>query len=239
MKPLKTIIVLFSMISIAMQPSAVAAERAQPRVEFFEPTIETSSKQPSKKLPCLVILHGSGGLDKEGGFFRELAKSLSQGGRICAVLHYMDITRQSSASQSDMGKSFGIWSAVIQRSLARLSEDPRVDPKRISLLGHSLGAQLALDIGSRDNKIISVVSLSGSLVRPIKQIKKMPPVLIIHGARDSVVPISKAKELRNRLKAIGCQPTEEIFRYSDHSLSGISFETLTELIAKFLHKIET
>lgn len=239
MKAISAILVLFSTLALAIQPIAVASERLLPRVEFFEPTLETSSKQASRKLPCIVILHGSGGLDREGGFFRNLATSLSKEGRICAVLHYMDSTRQTSASQSDLGKSFGFWSKEIQRSLIRLSKNPRVDPERISLLGHSLGAQLALDIGSRDNKIVSIVSLSGSLVRPVQQIKRMPPVLIIHGQKDSVVPLSKEKELRNRLKQIGCLYQEYIFRQSDHSLSEVSFESLIEIISEFLREMKT
>jgi pimeloyl-ACP methyl ester carboxylesterase len=108
-------------------------------LEWYAPEKSEKSKR-SEKFGVVLILHGSGGMPENGGFQR----AISHNGRIAAILHYMDQTGLKSSDSKDMGKYFGTWLSTISTTISFLEKVPSVDTHKISLLGHSLGAQLSL-----------------------------------------------------------------------------------------------
>ena len=76
--------------------------------------------------------------------------------------------------------------------------------EQLALVGFSQGAMMVLAVAlSRSRTVAGVVAYSGALVYPeTKPITSRPPVLLVHGDKDDVVPIFyldiSEKELRKR-----------------------------------------
>lgn len=69
--------------------------------------------------------------------------------------------------------------------------------------GFSQGGAMTLDVGL-NLPIGGLVSMSGYLHRTPNELEPpLPPVLIVHGKQDAVVPISAAQRLRDYLLGLG------------------------------------
>jgi dienelactone hydrolase len=93
--------------------------------------------------------------------FRDLALGLSAQG--IAVLRYDKRTKV--APLSFIGRAFTVDDEVVDDALAAvqlLRAEPRVDPARIVVVGHSLGGMLAPRIASRDPSIAGIVLMAGA-----------------------------------------------------------------------------
>lgn len=64
----------------------------------------------------------------------------------------------------------------------------------------------------------------------------MPPVLILHGSADRVVPISRERALVTVLKRCGGVYEEHLYPRGDHAFNGVGFEEILTPIKGFLAK---
>ncbi len=87
--------------------------------------------------------------------------------------------------------------------LKSLEGSTGVPLSRTILSGFSQGAAMTLDVGL-SLPLAGLVALSGYL-HPVSYPadQKFPPVLIVHGRQDSVVPLSSAQKARDSLTALG------------------------------------
>ncbi|HWR50925.1 MAG TPA: alpha/beta fold hydrolase [Bryobacteraceae bacterium] len=131
---------------------------------------------PSGKgpFPALVLVHGSGPNDQDesvGGVkvFRDLAEGLASNG--IAVLRYEKRTRQHAAKFAAV-KTFTINDETVDDALgaaALLRTRTDVNPKRVYVLGHSLGGYAGPRIGKRDPKLAGLIIMAGN-TRPIEDL---------------------------------------------------------------------
>ncbi len=87
--------------------------------------------------------------------------------------------------------------------LLSLESNTGVPLSRTILSGFSQGAAMTLDVGL-NLPLAGLIALSGYL-HPISQSgeRKFPPVLIVHGRQDSVVPLKAAQSARDNLVTLG------------------------------------
>ena len=80
---------------------------------------------------------------------------------------------------------------------------PSVDPDRIGMSGISMGGQVALSTAARDPRIKKVAefftSWPGTL--PDEPVDKLPPVLLLNGTADPIIPVDWALQLDGILTA--------------------------------------
>jgi len=122
--------------------------------------------------PAVVLVHGSGPNDRDetvgaNAPFRDLAEGLARHG--VATLRYVKRTRQYPQSPV-----FTVNEEVIEdalNALALVRSLPDIDPRRVFLLGHSLGANLAPRIANADATIAGIVLLAGN-VRPMLELAR-------------------------------------------------------------------
>jgi uncharacterized protein len=122
--------------------------------------------------PVVVLVHGSGPHDRDETFgpnrpFRDLALGLATRG--IAVLRY---DKRTLVHGARMNRDVTVEQEVIEDALAALRVargHAALDPARVYLLGHSLGAQLAPDIAARDTTVAGVILLAAP-ARPVTEL---------------------------------------------------------------------
>ncbi|HLI64841.1 MAG TPA: prolyl oligopeptidase family serine peptidase [Caulobacteraceae bacterium] len=94
-----------------------------------------------------------------------------------------------------------ILDAFIDAELARLG----LADDRLALVGFSQGAMMALHVGPRRaRQIAGIVGLSGARIDvPDAPVKTHPPVLLVHGDEDPMVPIESLYRARESLERDG------------------------------------
>jgi alpha-beta hydrolase superfamily lysophospholipase len=135
-------------------------------------TLPVKTKAPDRP-PIVVLVHGSGPNDRDessGGskLFRDLAWGLASRG--IAVLRYDKRTHQYRGSLTGKAITYDDETVddarIVLRDAALL---PEVDPARVFLVGHSLGACLAPRIATGTKVVAGLVLLAGS-TRPFDQL---------------------------------------------------------------------
>jgi len=92
---------------------------------------------------------------------------------------------------------------LLREWLQSLTASTGIPLSRTILAGFSQGAAMALDVGL-SLPVAGLVALSGYLhPRAASPEQSFPPVLIIHGRRDQVVPLRAAQEARDGLITAG------------------------------------
>jgi uncharacterized protein len=133
-------------------------------------------KNENASCAAVVLVHGSGPNDRDetiGGakVFRDLAWGLASKG--IAVLRYDKRTKVHGAEIVQDGvEKLTVREEVIDDALAavkQLRTVKHIDPKRIFIAGHSLGATLAPRIAEGDSDIAGIIIMAGA-TRPIEDI---------------------------------------------------------------------
>lgn len=82
-----------------------------------------------------------------------------------------------------------------------------LDDSQVALVGFSQGTMMSLDVGLRRRKALAgIVGYSGRLVPAgdlAAEIVSRPPVLMVHGDADPLVPVAAMQEAVSTLKAQG------------------------------------
>ncbi|AFY79405.1 putative esterase [Pleurocapsa sp. PCC 7327] len=87
--------------------------------------------------------------------------------------------------------------------LVSLESETGVPLERTILSGFSQGGAMILDIGL-NLPVAGLCSMSGYLhAKPQASNSPLPPILIVHGRQDPVVPVQAARQARDELTAIG------------------------------------
>lgn len=125
--------------------------------------------------PAVVLVHGSGPNDADETIgpnkpFKDLALGL--GSRGIAVLRYAKRTVKYGAQSSDDPTKLTVDDETMSDARAAvlvLAKETKIDPARIYVVGHSLGAYLAPRIATGDSQIAGIVMLAAP-TRPVEQL---------------------------------------------------------------------
>jgi len=106
-------------------------------------------------------------------------------------------------------------------------------PNKLALVGFSQGAMMSLFVGPRRaEQIAGIVGYSGRLVAPellAGEIKTKPPVTLVHGAADEMVPAAALEQAVTGLQAVGIEAASQMRPGLGHSIDdeglriGLSF----------------
>lgn len=188
-------------------------------VEWFPP----AGIAAGKKAPAILMLHGAEGLTLAPGY-RVAARATAATGIGVAFVHYFDRTGDTIVSLDRIKKSFPPWSRTIRDALTWLGEQKEVDKDRLGIVGVSLGAALALHVAANgEGRIKAIVDFFGPISAGILPKKpKLPPVLILHGLADPIVPIVHARTLEALLKQAGTPYEIKLYPSQGHGFVGMA-----------------
>ncbi len=109
---------------------------------------------------------------------------------------------------------------------------------QLVLVGFSQGTTAALHVAlGRERAIAGVIGFSGMLSDPDSlgaHIRSKPPVLLVHGAADTVVPPSRLEEARTALAPLGFDLTTHLSPGLGHSIDIGGTRAATKFLARVL-----
>jgi dienelactone hydrolase len=123
--------------------------------------------------PAVFLVHGSGPNDRDETLgpnkpFKDLALGLASRG--IAVLRYDKRTKVYGAKMAGLAgmtvKEEAVDDAVAAATMLR--SQPRIDPARVFVLGHSLGGMLVPRIAAADSKLAGAIVMAGA-ARPLER----------------------------------------------------------------------
>ena len=210
-------------IGIAEDAVMVKSGDEQMRVDIYRP-------KQSGSHPAAILLHGSNGIHSfAASTANRYAAALAEQGVITYVVHYFDGTGDWTASDSIETAHYFRWVKEVRDVISWAQVQKDVQPRRISIVGHSLGAWLAVGVGAMDTRVYRMV-LFGSGLEPflVDSIKRMPPTLLFHGEQDNVVPLSDVQHLQKFMQGHGFPVTLRIYPGQEHTFGdSVAVDALT------------
>ncbi|QHW29582.1 alpha/beta fold hydrolase [Paenibacillus rhizovicinus] len=122
-----------------------------------------------EKAPAVVLVHGSGTLDKDetigaNKVFRDLADGLAKRG-IASIRYDKRTFAYGKQMVQELGGKLSVKEEVLEDAVAAvklLKNDPRVDANRIFIIGHSLGGALAPRMDAEGEDVAGFIILAGT-----------------------------------------------------------------------------
>jgi len=173
------------------------------------------SAQAANRVPGVVLVHGSGPNDRDETIlgnkpFKDLAEGLASQG--IAVLRY-DKRTKVYGKQIAVLKQFTVKEETIEdaeKAVSLLEQQPEVDPKRVFVLGHSLGGYLLPMILEQTPDARGGIALAGT-TRPledimVEQYEELIPEQTAGGSEElkkqGEAKLEEARQARAAIKAL-------------------------------------
>lgn len=128
--------------------------------------------------------------------------------------------------------------AFIDRKLAQYD----LTEGDLAIIGFSQGTMMALHVGLRRNRTVAaVVGYSGMLTGAPELSHAAitrPPVLLVHGSADPVVPVAALHAAKRDLEHLGIAVTAHVSPGVGHSVDPIGLRMGGEFVAEALRAVE-
>jgi dienelactone hydrolase len=168
-------------------------------------------------VPAMILKHGSGGLDgPHGDNIRKWARTLNSWGVAAFIVDSFG-PRGISGTASDQAQ-LRPWADLADTfaALKVLAADPRIDAKRIGVMGWSRGGSIAMQaalesarlavLAPGDAKFAAHVVFYGSAETQYRDTATDgAPMLFLHGESDNYVPIGPTREFAGWAQSMGDQ----------------------------------
>lgn len=124
-----------------------------------------------------------------------------------------------AAAAEGMRRSAKLLDAMIDRVLA----EEGIDADRLILFGFSQGTMMSLHVAPRRAEpVAGIVAFSGRLMVPERLGEEMlssPPVLLIHGDADDVVPFEEMRAAGEALQGLGFTVYAHVMEGTGHGIA--------------------
>jgi dienelactone hydrolase len=196
---------------------------------------EYASTAAIADVPVIVMLSGSGGVQSPNMPFESQARLFANQGYCVYLPHYLDVTH---GSPGDPVKHYAIWAQAVRDALRFVQVRTHIPPSRTVLVGYSLGASVALAAAAGESELAGIVVWSGSLPDAyVRAFGRMPPLLILHGARDTVIPVFNARQLAKLCELEHGVCKLSIYDDEGHAFSGKGIARADREVKEFLEMI--
>lgn len=208
-------------VVVLRQPSArpaPAVDRVEPRTAIAVPLADAAPSAPIEqslpgswvdqappgadpKGPLILGLHGRGDTPEH---FSGVAGRLGPRWTwrfLKAPLPWKENTQWFQREGKDLGRS------DIAADLRMIEAHIRsAQGRKVALVGFSQGCFVAAHfVAEHPEQVAAVVCLSGALAHPLElpPVTAKPPVLLVHGTDDQIVPIAMARDAAAQLEKLG------------------------------------
>jgi dienelactone hydrolase len=205
--------------SILIQAQAPKAPE-HGKFTFRNKTVHFDRYDAGDHTPIVILLHGASGPDMP--FYREQAQFFEEHGFTVLLLHYLEASESSTATDD----SYDAWVGAVAELIGICESSPDSKGRRIALLGYSQGAEVTLAAGSQLVPVGAIAEWYGGLPdKYFYNFKGMPPLLILHGENDRNIPVINATQLVQlcAMKKLVCE--NHIYPSEGH---GFSLPTISD-----------
>lgn len=198
--------------------------------------VETFQTAGSASRPTLLMLHGADGLSYNTQYSQG-AREVAAAGYQVHLVHYLDRTGEKRASFGTLFQNFMPWMGTVQDGLTFAADYPGADPRRIGIIGISLGAALGLAVASTDSRVKALVNYFGPLPQgAIATTSRLPPTLVLHGSADPIVPVSNAYAVEALLRQQNVPHEIKVYPGQGHGFRGAAEDDATARSLAFLQR---
>ena len=174
-----------------------------------------------ENMPLLLFLHGIG---ERGEKIEDIEKYA-----LPKYMNKFDISYIVVAPQCSYNNFWDYHLKDVEKILKKVYGEYKYDKEKVCIMGSSMGAFGAWNyIASRPNLFKGIVSVSGGMMLPIKQVLmniKDKKILIYHGDKDDVVDVNQSLVLYDKLKDVGATNVElKIVENDNHYLTSHAFK---------------
>lgn len=138
------------------------------------------------------------------------------------------------SAEEERNASFDRSTALLDSYLTEAMAEEGVSPAQTALVGFSQGTIMSLYVAPRRAEpVAGIVGFSGRLIEgeALKtEARSKPPVLLVHGDQDEMIPVAALEEARAGLAAAGFEVQGHISRGIGHGIApdglGLALEFL-------------
>jgi phospholipase/carboxylesterase len=144
----------------------------------------------------------------------------------------------SSFSRQDMAAGALRAAPTLNAYIDEQLEEHGLSADRLVLVGFSQGTMMALHVGPRrERQLAGILGYSGLMTDPhalAAQLKSKPPVLLVHGSADQVVPVAAIHQAKNELEKLGLEVASHISPGVGHSVDPTGLRLGGEFLRRVL-----
>jgi phospholipase/carboxylesterase len=123
---------------------------------------------------------------------------------------------------------------VLDRFIDQELEQHGLTAGDLALVGFSQGTMMSLHVGlRRDQQAAAIIGFSGALAGPehlAAEIKVKPPVLLVHGEADELIPVQAIHQAAQALGAVGVPVRWHISPGVGHGIDGTGLTMAAEFL---------
>jgi phospholipase/carboxylesterase len=151
---------------------------------------------------------------------------------------WFSIPRFDGSSEETMRAGLARSTEDLTEFLIQRAAYDKVPLEAIALLGFSQGAMMAMHVAPRLNtSIAAVIAISGRLVEPERleaEAVSKPPILLVHGTEDQVVPYGNMAFAGNELTKAGFNVYAHVMEGTGHGIAPDGLQTALGFLDNFL-----
>jgi carboxymethylenebutenolidase len=223
-------------LAAAVEPGAIVESDETFKSRGKDVIVDVFAPSAPGKYPVVLALHGRNGVGegKRSGT-HQAAREFARAGYVALVPHYFGRNLPDPKNGRKNARSHAVWTRTVIDTVSFAIRRDDVNPRQIGLVGFSNGSWVALSAAARDRRVSAVVENYGGYpgwdeINPAR----LPPVLILHGDADRVVPVNEADKLEAVLKEAGVPYEMHIYPGADHGFRGADREDALKRTLEFL-----
>lgn len=160
--------------------------------------------------PSVLVLHGSSGFAPYFEAYRRYGDALAGVGVDAWLVSYYGPADRIEERSGNMAlirsmdtRHRDAWVATVSSVTDAVLARPEAGG-RVGLLGFSRGAFLAVTAAARDERITALAVLYGAILAATRpELKRLPPLLALHGSADHDVTPQRGRDLVETAKRLG------------------------------------
>ncbi len=195
-------------------------------------------KEAGAKVPAVIILHGAGGVNDH---YFGVADMLNEMGIAAFVVDSFEL-RGITSGENILKKFFNSYSTRISDAYAALellSTHPKIDKRRIAVMGYSHGAAVALFVASEkirwsyiadDLRFAASIAYYPGCITQFKNIDFTDaPVLMLLAEKDNICPVKWCLDYAQRIKDSGADVKAIVYKGAHHQFPVLSGSELIKV----------